>query len=46
MLARAAARLEAAEQLPELARTEWLRGGEHRERAAAMFERLGATTPG
>jgi hypothetical protein len=46
MLADASARCERAELAYELARTDWLRGGVHRERAAAAFERLGAVQPG
>ena len=32
-------------QVPELARTQWLRGGDHRLEAERAFERLGAVRP-
>ena len=32
-------------QVPELARTQWLRGGDHRLAAERAFERLGAVRP-
>ncbi len=46
LLADAAERFAAAELAYELARTNWLRGGEHRRSAESTFERLGAVRPG
>jgi hypothetical protein len=45
LLADAAERCERAEIAYELARTQWLRGGTHREWAAEAFDRLGAVRP-
>ncbi|HEY8001691.1 MAG TPA: AAA family ATPase [Solirubrobacterales bacterium] len=45
LLAVACERFQALECICELARTEWLRGGEHRERGAETFDRLGAVPP-
>jgi class 3 adenylate cyclase len=46
LLGQAAERFAATELAYELARTQWLRGGEHRAAAEAGFERLGAVRPG